>query len=932
MPSPIEYVCIRNNANTGACIEPYTYKQTCDANIKIADAASGYRCPDFNSEVACSSGEKCYPTGSDTVGAGVGDCRCIGGCSGDETKPYNGDETKYIKCVQSPSSATCRIWNAVPSSCATGLKYDDLLKTCVCASSYNSRQNCDPAINPFSCTSSNAYQKCESVPISDSFFGTKTCNFFGSTISCNDAVCDSKAGSSSICKCSSTTTCAIGIDCLADNTNANKYFDCKIETGNSCPAISKTSIDLPAGRMCINGKITTSAKCPYTPCGPDYTCNSVGACVPKTTDTYCTSADINNPTCNGEAQKKECIQVATSNPPVYKWTYTNAASNQRCVLGSLVCKNVEPYCDQSTFKSTCNGLTAQYNCSSTVENGITCAKKESTACLPDQECGASGNCACKTTGDFCSKEEFLDKKVRCDPDDTSILKRQQCVPNQNCYKWQTFNTCTSGQLCSNGACATQGCEFNTTNMLCANQLNKFDDNNLPFEICKQNSCLNINDSYSVKVSEATKTAKCFGNVIATKNTYVGTAGSYNRWIVNSANACSKDKPICVDTETSASCEPFGDVSITCNDDVCNFPVNKVMSGIKITVKPNVPLTSSTITLLLCKKGTPGNDCSTVANKAYYLYRQDFTLKNSPTTAGLKEVIIDCKSSGVCFNIPLTTIKSDDYVLQLKTSGLNYTTSLLVHVKPAIDLILSCTPTSISQGRTTACTWKALNKETGIQITNGVPDFKVVSCLNGETSIDYTPSPSGVSITAPSGDDLSGTIDLTVEATNTLYLSDSKTYNLNIIPITRVPKLYIDDKKWPDDFADGQISTGSHNIKVTVDENGITPDIQTVIGTLRTPSQTATEGTILNFVKSGDDWIVGTDIFKQSGQGYILNVEIKYVDLSKPDQNPSYNIKTAGSGIVDKPTVNWYLWGTIIGIVIAIFISVIVAGSIMSKRK
>jgi hypothetical protein len=377
---------------------------------------------------------------------------------------------------------------------------------------------------------------------------------------------------------------------------------------------------------------------------------------------------------------------------------------------------------------------------------------------------------------------------------------------------------------------------------------------------------------------------------------------------------------------AASCQPLGDAGINCANVNCNYGVNQNLNNITIFVKPNLGNITQQLKIYICKYHTECLSNSNASNRvSTILYA---TPKNNI-------VNLNCPSSTSSTCLPYTSPTSNSYTMQVFITELNKSYFKDVVIKASLSLKLSC-DTKVDVGRTGTC--KLTTTEAQSPFTSRVPNTPVIKIVyknldDVQEITDYNVQLVGdyysLTYTAPS---TPGGLTITASVDKDTYIGDTKVFpTITVSDLSRKVNFLIDDKPYSE--VGSSLSTGTHTLKLVATESGSAIDVQNIEASIRSPTQTDADATVLTFVGSGNTWTT-TYNFLQTGQSYIMQGAVNYIDSSKDPTPIPYTLTTAGNGATDKTTINWGLWiGIVVGVIALIgaifFISSFARGK---KRK
>lgn len=368
----------------------------------------------------------------------------------------------------------------------------------------------------------------------------------------------------------------------------------------------------------------------------------------------------------------------------------------------------------------------------------------------------------------------------------------------------------------------------------------------------------------------------------------------------------------------ATCQAPGDIAIYCNSGVCDVGVGNTISNISIKVTPKLGNVSNRLVqVFICKYG---KECYFTTTNRLINKRYDFRTDSTGTV-----LINQCPNINCIDYLPTS---SGNITLQAYIPDFNSSVYLDLGIKKSLELILTCNPSIVAVGRKGTCTWKTLDTDT--QTKQTVESIVVVQ--QGDVVIAHTPGidASGLDKLEFIAPDTTGSIDITVTAKKTGYISTTETFMMKIVDLSRTQYFYIDNKEYPESYQGTNLLVGNHDLKLNVKESGSTIAVSNIDATIKTPS-----GKIdtITFVNSGNDWSSSYN-FAQAGQSYTFSGRIQFVDAAnKEDLLFEYNVVTAASAVEDyKPIFTSFNITLLIGSIVIVIVLVIIGGMYFRKKR
>lgn len=350
----------------------------------------------------------------------------------------------------------------------------------------------------------------------------------------------------------------------------------------------------------------------------------------------------------------------------------------------------------------------------------------------------------------------------------------------------------------------------------------------------------------------------------------------------------------------AQCVPsYEDVYILCGNDDCKFGVEQEMTNITIILSSNLgDIKNTKVKVSLCK---PNSDC-TGSNEL---------TRVTALTDSNGEIYLGDKSNA--YSLDYVPTKGGDYALRVivDPDGVAYEASRVFTVASTLDLILNC-PAQGYIERDVKCTWNVYVAGTSPkQKVDATPTIKVIQ---GEDELPNTPTLSSVTFQT----DITGSVDVSVNVEKEGYLGDTEIAQVPINNPVLGQTFFVDNKDFFT-FTGVGVNTGTHQLKLNIDESGDPIAIQSVTGEIRTPSGQIIE---MTFLEKQGDWVT-TYNFDQAGQTYKLSGKVIFEDITKDDLLFEYNILTA-SGVTDKnkTTITFTIVGIVVGVLIIVVVLII----------
>jgi len=447
-----------------------------------------------------------------------------------------------------------------------------------------------------------------------------------------------------------------------------------------------------------------------------------------------------------------------------------------------------------------------------------------------------------------------------------------------------------------------GCGFNTPGYQCSSTK---DSNGLILELCTNNICTATADKQATESNYNNLNTKCLSNSIYKAERYVTTDRgteigqiTYYRWVPkidapNTLNGVCKSDFVCKETSGQASCVPAtGFMAITSKSE---YAIGEKLSNIKVTLGSDYPGVKSNIPLTI------------------RLY-EGTELKEIVSPKPLTSV-----TGEATFSFEYTTQRTGSLTIEViagdpTTSPFKNTKS--INVKKTLEVVLTC-PAQGYIDRQIECTFKIRDAE---------DISKLISGANVQVSVsgaEYSSTTSSITFKPSSF----GSVTVTVTASTEGYITDTATTAIDVLdPVnSRVLTVKLDTQDIQSYSVVG-VQVGAHQIQMSLDEAGVSPEIFSIQAKLRSPTSQETD---ISFNNNGGSW-VGTINTPDAGQTYRIKGSILFVDKNREPYDFEYNFPTTASNTDDLGTQYWRIIA-IIGASIAVLIFAIVV-VILARRK
>lgn len=382
-------------------IDTYTSYLKCDGSQTIGQST----CGDWGTQGVCTGNQRCFLEGTNTLGVGVGGCKCPGDECVEGAKEQGDTIDSYKVCEDDGTG--CFGWSQEYNCPGEDLIFSQEAQECVC----DPDLSCTPNIDDI-CVSDTSIKKCKAV--SD---GGKTCYRLGDAVPCgNDYTCD-------------IDKCVLKSGCQYNNPSCDSNYDCinneciPKTTGEYCDPSTDDSYCLSETQLksceSIGGGVY---KWKITPSPDNKKCeNRQFVC--RTTGDYCISSALDK--CGDENTKQECLPDGDG---CYAWKDIPCDFDKKCFDGECV-------------KYGCEFGTDEYKCATTTDSwGVKVEQCISNECLSAQDTFTATLAEYNLGETKCYVDEF-GTNIIVKPKKYTLGTETNFV---NVYRWESDITCAGG--------------------------------------------------------------------------------------------------------------------------------------------------------------------------------------------------------------------------------------------------------------------------------------------------------------------------------------------------------------------------------------------------------------------------------------------------------------------------------------------------------